>query len=285
LLNLVSSLTPNMSLDGEQVRRQERHPNAANGTDQKRYTGTCREIALEARVAELEAEIRARDEFLAIAAHELRNPMTPIAAWVELLLNLARREPSRLSPQMRHGLERLEALVEAYVRRATTFLDVSRISSQNLQLTITELDLSALVRDTITAMIPAAQNAGCQIAFAVQESVVGSLDRMAVEQIVENLLSNAVRYGAGQPIEVTLSSNDSTAQLTIRDRGIGICEADQARIFDQFQRAKTNNTGGGFGVGLWITRQLVAAMGGEISVTSKLGLGSTFTVVLPLKGG
>jgi len=253
-------------------------------TNQKRDPGVCRKIALEARLAELEAQVRARDEFLAIAAHELRNPMTPIAAWVELLLSLARREPKRISPQMLHGLERLENLVEAYVRRATTFLDVSRINSHNLQLTFSELNLSALVRDVVTAMVPAAENAECRISLALQESVIGSLDRTAVEQIVENLLSNAIRYGAGQPIAVTLSSKTSTSQLTIRDQGIGISEADQTRIFEQFQRAKANDTAGGFGVGLWITRQLVLAMGGNISVTSKLGSGSTFTVSLPLKG-
>jgi two-component system OmpR family sensor kinase len=275
-----------MSLDRAQVRREDwHHPNAVNGRDQKRHPVTCREIALEARLAELEGEVRARDEFLAIAAHELRNPMTPIAAWVELLLTLARREPRRISLQIHRGLERLESLVEAYVRRATTLLDVSRINSQNLQLTYTELNLSSLVRDTATAMVPAAENAGCQISLSVQHNVVGSFDRTAVEQIVENILSNAVRYGAGQPIDVALSCGASTAELTIRDQGIGICEADQARIFDQFRRAKSNTTAGGFGVGLWITRQLVEAMGGEISVRSKPGLGSTFTVVLPLKGG
>jgi two-component system, OmpR family, sensor kinase len=255
-----------------------------NKRNQNRHPGTSCQIALEARLAELEAQVRARDEFLAIAAHELRNPMTPIAAWVELLLGLARREPSRISPQMLHGLERLETLVEAYVRRATTFLDVSRINSQNLQLTFTELNLSSLVRETVTAMVPAAENAGCRVSLAIQQSVTGSLDRTAVEQIVENILSNAIRYGAGQPIAVTLSSNAGTAQLTVRDQGMGISEADQARIFDQFQRAKTDNTSGGFGVGLWITRQLVLAMGGDVTVTSELGSGSTFTVVLPLKG-
>jgi signal transduction histidine kinase len=257
---------------------------AVNRRNQKRHPGRCREVALEGRLAELEAQVRARDEFLAIAAHELRNPMTPIAAWVELLLSLARREPSRISPQILHGLERLETLIEAYVRRATTFLDVSRINSQNLQLTFTELNLSSLVRDTVTTIVPAAENAGCRISLAIQESVTGILDRTAVEQIVDNILSNAIRYGAGGPIAVSLSSDASTAQLTIRDQGIGISEADQARIFDQFQRAKANNTAGGFGVGLWITRQLVLAMGGDISVASKLGSGSAFTVSLPLKG-
>src|SRR3954452_19543903 len=102
----------------------------------KRGRERCRETALEHRVAELEAEIRARDDFLAIAAHELRNPMTPIAGRVELLLKLARRASDRVPPEILSGLERSEFLVDAYVRRATTFLDISRISSRNLQLTL-----------------------------------------------------------------------------------------------------------------------------------------------------
>jgi signal transduction histidine kinase len=113
--------------------------------------------------------------------------------------------------------------------------------------------------------------------------VVGMFDRTAIEQIVENLLSNAVRYGAGQPIHVSLAGDANIARLSVRDHGIGISHADQARIFEQFQRAAGNNTDGGFGVGLWITRELVLAMEGKISVTSEIGTGSTFTVSLPLK--
>src|SRR3954467_7443440 len=125
----------------------------------KRGRERCRETALEHRVAELEAELRARDDFLAIAAHELRNPMTPIAGRVELLLNLARREPHRIPVDMINGLERLQYLVDAYIRRATTFLDVSRINSQKLQLTLTEVDLSSLIRNSVVAMGPIAERA------------------------------------------------------------------------------------------------------------------------------
>lgn len=244
----------------------------------------CRETALERRVAELEVELRARDDFLAIAAHELRNPMTPIAGRVELLLNLARQEADRIPLDMINGLQRLQYLVDAYVRRATTFLDVSRISSQNLQLNFASVDLSCLVRNSVLAMSPVAESAGCPVSLDVQETVIGTLDQTAVEQIVENLLSNAIRYGAGHPIDVEMASDLNTACLRIRDRGIGISDADQARIFEQFQRATGNNTAGGFGVGLWITKQLVLAMGGDISVISEVGIGSTFTVSLPLKG-
>jgi signal transduction histidine kinase len=274
-----------MSLAREEVRGEEPdRTRATNGRDQESRRRHDREIAPETRVAELEAEIRARDDFLAIAAHELRNPMTPIAGRVELLLKLARRASDRVPPEILSGLERLEYLVDAYVRRATTFLDISRISSRNLQLTLAQVDLSSVVRETVTSMSPAADGAGCRISLAVEEHVMGSFDRTAAEQIVENLLSNALRYGAGQPINVSLARDANIARLSVSDRGIGISHADQARIFEQFQRAAGNNTDGGFGVGLWITRELVLAMGGEISVVSEIGAGSTFTVSLPLKG-
>jgi len=210
--------------------------------------------------------------------------MTPIAGRVELLLNLAHREPDRIPVEMINGLERLQYLVDAYIRRATTFLDISRISSQSLQLSFANVNLSSLVRNSVLAMSPVAESAGCQVSLDVQDGVTGTLDQTAVEQIVENILSNAIRYGAGHPIQVELASDLSTACLRVRDRGIGISEVEQARIFGRFQRATGNNTEGGFGVGLWITKQLVLAMGGDISVTSEVGIGSIFTVSLPLKG-
>jgi two-component system OmpR family sensor kinase len=177
-------------------------------------------------------------------------------------------------------------LVDAYIRRATTLLDVARISSQKIQLSLTQVDLSLQVRNSIAAITPAAHSAGSSISLDIldiDENLIGDLDQTAVEQIIENLLSNAVRYGAGEAIEVTLRRNGNAARLSIRDHGIGIAERDQMRIFEMFQRAASSRSDGGFGVGLWITRQLVLAMRGEISIMSELGLGSTFTVVLPLK--
>jgi signal transduction histidine kinase len=208
--------------------------------------------------------------------------MTPIAAWVELLTTQAHRRSGHIPREILNGLERLEYLVNAYIRRATTLLDISRINTGNLQLAKTEIDLSSLVRETVSAMISAAKAAGCALHPAVQDGVSGRFDRTAVEQVIENIVSNAIRYGAGQPISVQLTANGNIVRLAVSDQGIGISEADQVRIFDQFQRVAGSNTAGGFGVGLWITNQLVLAMGGGISVTSKLGAGSTFTVTLPL---
>jgi two-component system OmpR family sensor kinase len=241
-----------------------------------------REIILEARIAELEADLRARDDFLAIAAHELRNPMTPIRGRVELLLAGARRMPGAVPKEIVQGLERLERLVDAYIRRATILLDVSRINSENLSLQLAEIDLSVLVRQGAMSMTPAAERAGSSISLKVQTGIIGHCDEMAVEQILENLLSNAIRYGGAQPIEVAFSSDGDNARLSVRDQGIGISDQDQAQIFERFWRLDRKSTKGGFGVGLWITRQLVHAMQGEIVVSSKPGAGSTFAVTLPL---
>src|SRR5689334_23587821 len=105
-----------------------------------------RETALEERIAELEQELKARDDFLAIAAHELRNPMTPISARLELLLARARHMSERVPAGLVHGLELLDGLVNAYLRRATTLLEVARASSGQLKLQTVEVDLSTLIR-------------------------------------------------------------------------------------------------------------------------------------------
>jgi len=122
----------------------------------------------------------------------------------------------------------------------------------------------------------------CRVGLTVQEGVTGRFDATALEQILENLLSNAIRYAPGQPIEVALTSDIDSARLSVRDEGIGISDRDQAQIFERFHTLGRKGENGGFGVGLWITRQLVRAMRGEIAVSSNAGVGSTFTVTLPL---
>lgn len=242
-----------------------------------------REAALEARIGELEEQLRARDDFLAMAAHELRNPITPISAQVELLLAKAPESAHSGPAGLVQGLKRLEQLVDAYVRRTTLLLEVSRVSSGNLRLQIEEVNLSALVRKVTRNLIPLAERAGCSVHLTVEEGIIGRCDAMAMEQVLENLLSNAVRYGPGQPIAVTAASDRHVARLSVRDEGVGISESDQAQIFEPFHTVRWRNPNGGFGVGLWVTHRLVTAMQGEIAVSSTPGAGSTFTVKLPLR--
>lgn len=233
-------------------------------------------------IAELREALRARDEFVSIAAHELRNPMTPILLQVHNLLATARR-PDRCRPEvLTPQLQILERAVGDFVRRATALLDVSRIAAGNMRIEPAEVDLSRVVQDVAERLAPAARMARCPIEMAVREGVVGTWDRLALEQITENLLSNAIKFGAGRPVRLALDAEARTARLLVRDQGIGIPEADRARIFGRFERAVTRREHGGFGIGLWLTNQLVTAMGGAIGIESADGEGTSFTVTLPM---
>jgi two-component system, OmpR family, sensor kinase len=232
------------------------------------------------RVTRLEAELAARDAFLAVAAHELRNPMTPILAHVQRL----RRRAGELSPDaVDEALARIEGLVEGYVRRATTLLDVSRLAQGAARMHPAPVDVAALVAAATAAAEPAAIYAGSTIACEAPESLPAVLDRTALEQILDNLVSNAVKYGAGRPIVVGAAGDGTRVRITVRDAGDGISTDDQARIFDRFERAVAKGSSiGGFGVGLWVSSGLARAMGGSLTVESEPGRGSAFTLTLPV---
>ena len=234
---------------------------------------------LRAKVAALQAALQARDDFIAIAAHELRNPMTPIAGQVDLLIAAVRRgEPS---PVLLARLERLEFFVRHYIRRATTLLDISRATAGSIRLDPTTFDLAELIRAIVQGYAPVAERASCSLRLHLIEQVVGTWDRLAMEQILDNLLSNALKFGAGKPIEVALAAEDASIRLSVCDRGPGISIADRARIFGRFEQVIGQRQHGGFGIGLWLVRRLVDAMGGEITVASEAGHGATFIVILP----
>jgi two-component system, OmpR family, sensor kinase len=243
---------------------------------------TPRQTDKDRLIEELREAVRARDEFVSIAAHELRNPMTPILMQVDGLLAAA-KNPDRCRPEiLKPRVELLERAVNEFVRRATALLDVSRVAAGNVRIELTEVDLSRVVREVVDRLAGAAKMVRCQVKPDLQEGVVGMWDQLAVEQIVENLLTNALKFGAGRPVGIALSSSGRTARLTIRDQGIGISEEDRARIFQRFERAVVQREHGGFGLGLWLVNQLVEAMGGTISVESARSEGSSFTVALPI---
>jgi signal transduction histidine kinase len=233
-------------------------------------------------VAELTQAVHARDAFIAIAAHELRNPMTPILGYVEHILSVGGRPESECPRAIIVALERLAVLIGEYIKRATTLLDISRITAGKLRAELSVVDLSRMMRQAVHRHRAGAERSGCRLESSIEGEVSGLLDKLAVEQIADNLLSNAVKYGAGEPIGVSLVRNGTAARLTVQDHGIGITQEDQARIFGAFERAVTRRERGGFGIGLWVVRQLVDAMHGEVLVTSRPAEGSTFTVTLPL---
>jgi signal transduction histidine kinase len=226
--------------------------------------------------------VAARDTFIAVAAHELRNPMTPMIGLVELLLSSVRAGKS--SPrQVEERLDRLRRVMGHYVKRAATLLDVSRLTSGQFTLESGPCDLCDVIRDVVATYAETAHHAGCKIGVDAPASLPGTLDRLAVEQVLDNLVSNAIKYGPRQPVHVCAEALGDRVRLQVRDHGPGISEVNRQRIFDRFERAVgRDDRRSGFGVGLWVVGQLVAAMEGAITIRDAEGGGSVFTVTLPL---
>ena len=238
-------------------------------------------VALEhARLlAEATAAARAREEFLHVASHELRAPISTIRLTVHLL----RRDARSGCPDAYEGrLRVLDRQVARMVALSETLLDGSRITAGQLELSREEVDAAALVSKIAARFVDDAAEQGSVVEMDAPHPVRCVLDPMRLDQIASNLLSNAVKYGCGRPISVRVRGEDGRARLEVEDRGIGIAPADQERIFRRFERAVSSRNYAGLGLGLWIVRRLVEAHGGAIAVRSAPGEGSTFAVELPL---
>ena len=255
----------------------------ADQTDQNIREHNARLIA---EVARLTEAVEARDAFLAVAAHELRNPMTPIIGRIQILARAARR-PDFQVERLVQGLEQLEWLIARYLKRANVLLDVSRITSGKLTLDRVPVDVCEVAREVIENFAPSRQHTGSELTLDLPwEPVVVSGDRLAIEEILDNLVSNAMKYGANEPIllRIGLEEEQRCAVIRVSDSGSGISADDQARIFERFERAiQPGEHLRGFGVGLWIVRQLCQGMEGSVRVDSSPGEGSTFSVALPLQ--
>jgi anti-sigma regulatory factor (Ser/Thr protein kinase) len=179
------------------------------------------------------------------------------------------------------GLAAAERQTRRIAKLVASLLDVSRITAGRLDLEVEEVDLATVVQEVLSRHEEELQAAGCALTVRCAGPAVGTWDRLRLDQVVTNLVSNAVKYGAGRPVEVLVRADDHTATLMVRDHGIGIPPEHQKRIFDRFERVVSGRHYGGFGLGLWIVRQIVEAFGGSIDVASQPGEGSTFTVQFP----
>jgi PAS domain S-box-containing protein len=225
----------------------------------------------------LSEALRLREEFLSIASHELRTPLTAILLQIQGLERALGKDPAvaKYVPRLGKALDsgaRLEKLINE-------LLDVSRLTAGRLRLEPEELDLAVLVEE-VAGRFRESARAGVTVDAP---SLPGCFDRMRLEQVLTNLIGNAVKYGAGKPVDVTLRRDGEDAVIVVVDRGIGIAPADQAAIFERFGRAVGSREFAGFGLGLWIAREIVNAAGGTIAVESVVGDGSRFTVRLPVR--
>ncbi|ATB44789.1 sensor histidine kinase [Corallococcus macrosporus] len=230
--------------------------------------------------------LRARDEVLAIASHELKSPISALRLQVQSLRAALERAPEALLRERLHrGLDLVGRQVKRQAKLIDALLDVSRIHAGRLALTPEPVDLSALVREVAERLELEFAGTGAHLTLTLPTDAHGHWDRLRLDQVLTNLVSNAVKYGRGNPVEVALSSTDAQVRLDVRDAGIGIAPEHLPRLFHRFERAVSDRDYGGVGLGLWIVREVVEAMGGHVSASSSPGVGSTFTVVLPKTRG
>ncbi|WP_257451449.1 ATP-binding protein [Archangium lipolyticum] len=244
------------------------------------------QLLAEAEEARLAAEraVRVRDDFLSVASHELKTPLTSLSLQLHALLKRARQTQRPEDTEQVERLEKAQRHLQKLARMMDDLLDASRVAEGQLRLDLGDVDLVRLVREALERFQEEAQRTGTHLELRGDDAVVGRWDRARLEQVVTNLVSNALKYGAGSPVELHVRSSGTLALLEVTDHGIGISPEDLARIFEKFERAVPVRKYGGFGLGLYIVRQLVEAMGGAVDAESTPGKGTTFHIALPLAG-
>ncbi|WNG17026.1 PAS domain S-box protein [Cystobacter fuscus] len=229
------------------------------------------------QLAQSQEAIRLRDEFLSIAAHELKTPVTAL----QLQLQGLRRDMASLEHKHEARLERALRSTARLSHLVETLLDVSRISTGRLTLHPERIELVATVRDLAERLRDTAASADCQLLVREAPPIEGTWDRLRIEQVVTNLLSNSFKYAAGHPIEISMAREGAEAILVITDRGPGLPEKDMPRLFGRFERAAPMSHYGGLGLGLYVSREIVEAHGGIISADNLPDGGARFTIRMP----
>jgi PAS domain S-box-containing protein len=228
--------------------------------------------------------IRMREEFLSIASHELRTPLTPLLMQIQSLSRHLERSPNEPvdRERLQRSLGRAERQVDRLRALVETLLDVSRLATRGLKLTLEDVDLSEMLRDVATSFAEQSARVDSPLTVSADDGVVGRWDRLRIEQVLSNLVANAIKYGAGKPISVSLEAAPGVARITVSDHGIGIPRNKLEKIFNRFERAVPTDNYGGLGLGLYVARQIAEAHGGTIAVTSEVDKGSSFVLELPL---
>jgi signal transduction histidine kinase len=239
---------------------------------------------LQSTQLELEQAVRMRDDFMSIVAHEVRTPLNGLILETQLRkMHLARNNIAAFTQDKLHAMVgRDERQINSLIRLIEDMLDVSRIRTGKLSIRPTHFDLAALVRGLLQNFAQQFEAAEASVSLDAEQPVNGSWDEFRIEQVISNLLTNALRYGAKSPITVKVYSDGDQALVEVQDQGIGISEDNQKRIFQQFERVSVKEAVAGLGLGLFISEQIVAAHGGTITVQSRIGEGALFRVCLPL---
>jgi signal transduction histidine kinase len=230
--------------------------------------------------------VLAREQFLSIASHELRTPLTALSLQARMLTQAVERvaDPPDVREELRRRVSSVQRQIGRLAALANSVLDLTRIRSARLRLDLESCDLREVIQDVTARFEEGLRAEGRLLAVEAPRPLLGRWDRTRVEQLVSNLVGNAVKHGGRGDITVTAEAGDGTAVVTISDTGPGIPQAEQARVFDAFAQG-TGAASGGLGLGLYIARSIAAAHGGRISLASAPGCGTSFRIELPLQTG
>ncbi|WP_434588962.1 hybrid sensor histidine kinase/response regulator [Pseudomonas sp. R4-83] len=235
--------------------------------------------------ADLEQAVRMRDDFMSIVAHEVRTPLNGLILETQLRkMHLARDNASAFTLDKMHAMvDRDERQIKSLIRLIEDMLDVSRIRTGKLSIRPSRFDLVQLVSNLLQNFAQQIEAAETEVSLTVFGPVEGHWDEFRIEQVVSNLLTNALRYGGRSPIQVRVYREGDEARIEVQDHGIGISKENQKRIFQQFERVSAKTVVAGLGLGLFISEQIVAAHGGSIVVESEINEGALFRVCLPIQ--
>ncbi len=231
------------------------------------------------QLGKAEEAIRLRDEFLSLAAHELKTPLTVLQLQLDTLTDRMDDVGHRVTTKLQRASqssERLASLVES-------LLDVSRIATGRFELAIKEFDIVDCVARIVDGMGPSADKARCELFVDCSGPIVGAWDRLRIEQALTNMLTNAIKYGAGRPVRVAVRQVDADVMVEVRDHGPGIPEAERQRLFQRFERAASIRNYGGLGLGLYLIQAIVDAHGGSVTAENVTDGGARFQIMLPLR--
>jgi signal transduction histidine kinase len=233
--------------------------------------------------AELQRSLRMRDEFMSLVAHELRTPLNTLFLETQMRsLQLKRGNLPAFNPdQMNNMIKRDERQIKAMIRLIDDMLDVSRMKSGTLSIRPAKVELMALLERVVNDLSLQAAAAGANVVLAPHHPVEGFWDEFRIEQVVVNLLTNAMRYGGGGAVEVSVHDEGPNVRIAVRDHGKGISPDFIDRIFEPYERGAKSGEPKGLGLGLYISRQLAMSHGGQLTVESTPGQGATFSLILP----
>ncbi len=241
------------------------------------------EQRVRARTQELQQALQARDQFVSIASHELKTPLTALKLQLQLAARAATRPGGILdATQATKVFDRALSQCLSLEHLVEDLLDVSRIQSGLIKLEMTPVDAAKLIQDVVTRFSEQLVQAQIDVELELEPDMVGSWDRRRIEQVLANLISNAIKYAPRSELRISLAPHDAHARIVVADSGPGISLEKQSTIFDRFERAGVSPSVGGLGLGLFIARRIVEAHHGSVSVESELGCGARFIVDLPV---